>query len=193
MPVKSLILPLEQGSYYHIYNRGNNKDKLFYTQEDYEFFLRKYFHYLGEYVITYAYCLLPNHFHFLIYIKTNTEYPAVTNQFRKLFICHSRRINYQRRRHGCLLTRNYRREKADSESYLRNLILYIHYNPIRHGVSRNILHYPYSSFGQFINVRPIKVEKNEVIDWFDGYSKFLEDHHLMEEGIETGIIINDDE
>ena len=61
--------PLEPGCFYHVYNRGNNGDNLFYNQENYKFFLRKYDEYLSPLVETYAFCLLPNHFHLLIRVK----------------------------------------------------------------------------------------------------------------------------
>ena len=62
-------IPLERGKYYHIYNRGNNHEKLFYKKENYDYFLRKYDYYLSRWVDTYAFCLLPNHFHLLIKVK----------------------------------------------------------------------------------------------------------------------------
>lgn len=60
---------LEGGCYYHIYNRGINSTNLFRESQNYEFFLRKYALYLTDYVDTYAYCLLKNHFHLLIRVK----------------------------------------------------------------------------------------------------------------------------
>jgi len=182
MPVKELIIPLERGSYYHVFNRGNNKDILFHSEDDYEFFMAKYHLYLGDYLKTYAFCLLPNHFHFLVYVLTEQDNngSTVSNQFRKLFISHSRRINYQERRSGCLMTRNFRRVEVTNQLYLKNLVLYIHYNPIKHGISNSILQYPYSSFSTFINDLNSNREKLEVIDWFNGLSQFLVDHHLIE-------------
>jgi putative transposase len=195
MPVKALIIPLEQGSYYHVYNRGNNKDILFHSKEDYEFFLMKYHFYLDAYLKTYAYCFLPNHFHFLVSViqESGENGSTVSNQFRKLFISHSRRINYQKRRSGCLLTRNFRRTEITNEFYLRNLVLYIHYNPIKHGISTGILQYPYSSFSLFLSSQNSQIERQEVIEWFDGLSQFLVHHHLIEIEGEEDYPINDDE
>ncbi|MBW8050165.1 MAG: hypothetical protein FVQ77_07480 [Cytophagales bacterium] len=55
---------------YHIYNIGNNKQKIFFGRENYLFFLRKIKEYLLDYCEILAYCLMPNHFHFLIYTKS---------------------------------------------------------------------------------------------------------------------------
>jgi putative transposase len=51
---------LEEGKYYHIYNRGINGTNLFYEERNYTYFLTKYAYYLGEVLNTYAYCLMKN-------------------------------------------------------------------------------------------------------------------------------------
>ena len=61
--------PLEKGTFYHIYNRGNAGTRLFYKKENYEFFLHRYSEYLSPFVDTFALCLLPNHFHLLVQVK----------------------------------------------------------------------------------------------------------------------------
>ena len=66
--VKSLktmtIQPLQFGQYYHIYNRGNNRENLFAEQRNYPYFLKLYAKHILPVAKTFAYCLLPNHFHF---------------------------------------------------------------------------------------------------------------------------------
>lgn len=62
---------LEEGKYYHIYNRGINGTNLFYEERNYTYFLTKYAHYLGDILDTYAYCLMKNHFHLLVSVKPN--------------------------------------------------------------------------------------------------------------------------
>ena len=56
--------------YYHLYNRSNNNEILFKTTENYLYFLKKYRFYLEPLLDTLAYCLMPTHFHFLVYVKT---------------------------------------------------------------------------------------------------------------------------
>ena len=60
---------LQPGEYYHIYNRGNNGETLFREQRNYPYFLKLYTKYIEPVAETYAYCLLKNHFHFLVRIK----------------------------------------------------------------------------------------------------------------------------
>ncbi|HRP60464.1 MAG TPA: transposase, partial [Vicingus sp.] len=57
---------LETKCYYHIYNRANGSEKIFLNEENYLFFLQKYIEYIHPIAETYCYCLMPNHFHFLI-------------------------------------------------------------------------------------------------------------------------------
>jgi len=75
--------PFYSNQFYHIYNRGNNGEKIFYTSENYLFFLKRYDHYLSDYADTYAYCLLPNHFHFLIKVIDKVK---VVEAFRLFFL-----------------------------------------------------------------------------------------------------------
>ena len=65
--------PLIPDAYYHIYNRGNNREDIFVEDENYRFFLQRYLQYIEPIAYTYAYCLLPNHFNFLVRIRNVEE------------------------------------------------------------------------------------------------------------------------
>ena len=67
----SKTVPLEPDHFYHIYNHSNGKDNLFISEDNYKYFLGKFKEYIAPFSETYAYCLMPNHFHFLI--KINSE------------------------------------------------------------------------------------------------------------------------
>jgi hypothetical protein len=66
-------VPLQHGRYYHIYNRGNNRENLFIEERNYHHFLRLYARYVAPVADTYAYCLLRKHFHLLVRVKAATE------------------------------------------------------------------------------------------------------------------------
>jgi putative transposase len=68
--------PLAYGRYYHIYNRGNNGENLFVEPRNYPYFLQQYAKHIRPVAATYAYCLLPNHFHLLIRTYTPEEQEA---------------------------------------------------------------------------------------------------------------------
>ena len=71
MATKTILL--ESESYYHIYNRGINRCDLFRETNDYRQFLRFYEKYIEPIADTYAWVLMPNHFHLLIRIKSEKK------------------------------------------------------------------------------------------------------------------------
>ncbi len=71
MPSIKTITPILGGSYYHIFNRGSNRQSIFYTPGNYTYFLKLLHQFLGNYVQFLAYALLPNHFHLIL--KVNDE------------------------------------------------------------------------------------------------------------------------
>jgi hypothetical protein len=75
--------PLQYGRYYHIFNRGNNGEILFAERRNYRFFLQRYAQHIQPVAVTYAYCLLPNHFHFVIRTRTEEEQEAYLQEQHK--------------------------------------------------------------------------------------------------------------
>ena len=65
--------PLQPEKFYHIYDHGIGSDAIFFNDDNYIYFLKKFAEYISPVANTYAYCLMPNHFHFLIQIKTEKE------------------------------------------------------------------------------------------------------------------------
>ena len=128
---------MEPGNYYHIFNRACGFDKLFITGENYRFFLEYYVKFLNDYIDTYAYCLLPNHFHFLIkpkdVIGMNDAGSLYSNKFGSLFNSYARSFNKVHNRNGSLFSQNFKRKEIKSTDYLKSVIIYIHRNPINHG------------------------------------------------------------
>lgn len=70
--------PLLYDTYYHIYNRGNNRENIFIQERNYEYFMRLYEKHIHPIADTFAYCLLRNHFH--IAVQTKTEEEVVKNK-----------------------------------------------------------------------------------------------------------------
>jgi len=62
-------MQFEDGHIYHIYNQGNNRQKIFFDRENYLFFLRKVKTYILPYADIFAWCLMPNHFHFMVLVN----------------------------------------------------------------------------------------------------------------------------
>ncbi len=70
-------VPLFPEEFYHIYNRANGNELCFTERRNYGFFLEKYWKYTSPIADTFSYCLMPNHFHFLVRIKSEKEVLAV--------------------------------------------------------------------------------------------------------------------
>ena len=63
------LMELIKDNIYHIYNQGNNRQKIFYNRDNYGFFLQKMNDYLLPYCDVLAWCLMPNHFHWMVYVR----------------------------------------------------------------------------------------------------------------------------
>ncbi len=177
--------PLAQGVYYHIYNRGNNRQPLFYDARNYTYFLSLYVKYIEPFVDTYAYCLLKNHFHFLIRIKTEEELSSNEQKispskvFSNLFNAYAKAINKSYNRTGSLFEENFGRIPVLDNTYLAMLIFYIHANPQKHGFLEDFRDWQWSSYNALISNAPTRLQRDQVLNFFGGKSGFEEFHRGM--------------
>jgi REP element-mobilizing transposase RayT len=183
MPTKKILTPLLPDCYFHVFNRGNNGENLFFTKENYRYFLRRYQFFLSSYVDTYAYCLIGNHFHFLIKVKNKNDenyHLKVSHQFRRLFQAYALSINKQEGRSGSLFRKQFRRIAVNNMDYLRRLVFYIHFNPQKHQIVQDFRKYPYSSYRVIKEeVDDLIVESESVISWFNDLEDFINYHDVM--------------
>ncbi|MFQ5823395.1 MAG: transposase [bacterium] len=180
--------PFEKGRFYHIYNRGNNKERIFFNEENYRYFLVKFDEYLSDFLDVYVFCLLLNHFHFLIRIKE--DLPGFQNlegleqlhrcpiiqAYSNFFNAYTKAINKQEHRVGSLFQKNFKRILIDEEKYLLQMIYYIHNNPVHHNICPSLEEYKWSSYMKILNKRPSKLMKKEVIDIFGDEQGYIEFH-----------------
>ena len=181
---------MDEGKFYHIYNRGINKAPIFFESRNYDYFLKKFDHYLYDFVDLYSYCLLPNHFHLLIKVKEKIHsnhnikgksinpklLMPIEKAFRDFFICYAKTINKEYNRTGALFQFKYKRKVIDSGDYLMSIIAYIHLNPVHAGLCDDPGDWKYSSYNFFITDTPCKIKKNEVLEWFENKNEFVEFH-----------------
>lgn len=171
--------PICSNTFYHIYNRGNNHEKIFYTENNYYYFLKKYDEYLSSFLDTFTYCLIPNHFHFLI--RTHNESDLISDQFRKFFITYSQAINKQENRSGSLFLKPFRRKPITGINYLQRIIYYIHNNPVHHGLCNRFEDYKWSSFNSILCSSKTHLKREEVIGLFGSKENFSEFHNSMQD------------
>ena len=199
--------PIKHDTYYHIYNRGINCETLFREPDNYRHFLRLYEKYIDPVAETFAWCLLNNHFHLLVRIKEEDEVVALSNParvrnpgrvrqhlpskaFSNLFNAYTQAINKRYNRNGSLFEKPFRRIEITSERYFRNMVFYIHNNPVKHGFVEDMAEYPWSSYLSIISAKPTKLQRKSVIGWFDSKNNFKIFHQRnhKEEEIEKFIM-----
>jgi len=102
-------------NFIHVYNRGNQQQILFFERANYLFFLKKVRKELLPYTEIINYCLMPNHFHFLLYSKIELKENQLNKAFGILLSSYTKAINIQENRKGSLFQQH---TKAKKYSYL---------------------------------------------------------------------------
>lgn len=166
---------LQPGEFYHIFSRTIGSELLFRSDENYSFFLKKCLVYCEEQFLTFAYCLLPNHFHFLVQVKENTTSEQALSSISNFLNSYSKSYNKLYERHGGLFQRKFKRKKIDHESYLTQVVIYIHQNPSKHGITTEFKKWKYSSYQALMSSKPTKLGREYILDWFGGIDQFQKD------------------
>lgn len=171
----------EEDQLYHIYNQGNNKQQIFFSHENYLYFLQHYRRTVSPFADTIAYCLMPNHFHFLIHTNNDSiqklkvgslTLTQLSDGIRKCLSNYAVAINKQQHASGSLFRQ---KTKADvvtksSTDYARNIFHYIHQNPLR--AKQN---WEYSSYKDYIGLRKgTLINKELAVRFIDVNWKCLE-------------------
>lgn len=185
----------EQEKYYHVYNRTVDRKPMFVNNGNYEFFLSKYSEYISQVADTYAYCLLGNHFHLLIRVKSISEIEQsimpknglsgnpdadinllVSRQFRKFFQSYAMAFNKQQDRIGTLFQTPFKRVCVEDDLYFTHLVYYIHANPQLHGLVSDFHDWHWSSYNGMLTDKPTKLQRSAVLNWFGGKDKYVQFH-----------------
>ncbi len=190
---------LAYGSYYHLYNRGTNRTNLFSAAADYTNFLQRYFYYMEPVADTFAYVLMPNHFHFLLRIKLaeaqwayreafpNEKHPPnrllnASTQFGHCCNGFAKYINAKYHRTGSLFEHAFKTKEVCEERYFGALIRYIHQNPVRHGFVENPQDWYHSSFAAYLtHPEKTRIKIAEGIQVFGSWDGFLAAHQVTVE------------
>lgn len=146
----------QKGGYYHVYNRGTRKQEIFIQKKDYERFLERLKEYKNKFEVSIlVYCLMPNHFHFLL--RQETDIP-ITFFMLRLGTSYAKYFNIKYDQVGSLFQGPFKAKLVDSDEYLLQLSRYIHRNPIStRGVDLEF--FPWSSYAAYV-----KGEANDLVD-----------------------------
>jgi len=134
--------------HYHIYNRGNNRERIFFEPDNYLFFLKKIKEYLVPVADVLVYCLMPTHYHVVGRVKQQmqtseileiSEVSAeVSKAMMKLSVSYTKAINKRFQCTGVLFQGQFQAKPILTSSYLLNLCRYIHGNPVKDGLVADI-------------------------------------------------------
>jgi REP element-mobilizing transposase RayT len=145
-------LKFQADHYYHLYNRGVNRRPIFFNAGNWHFFMKRLRHYCrAEWVDVLAYCLMPNHFHLLVYLKVDDLGMRIMHPFT---ISYTKAVNKQQDRVGHLFQGTFQAQHVDRLSYLVHLSRYIHRNPVDAALVRRPEDWRFSSYGSYLGGRP---------------------------------------
>ena len=187
-------IPLEHGRVYHIHNPGVNREPIFHGPDNYRYFLDLYIKHVGWLVDTFAYCLLGNHFHFLLRVKeledltedltggedltgfpkpvrsgaVETGLRPPSQYFSNLFNAYARAFNIRYNRTGALFQRPFGRIPVETDAYFAYLVVYIHQNPQKHGFVDDYRDWPYSSYHALAGEGQTRLDRATLLDWMGG-------------------------
>jgi putative transposase len=172
---------LAPGVLYHVIVRGNQRQKTFLSDGDYQAYLER----LGRYrkrlgLTVYAYCLMPNHVHLLV----ETGAQPLSRFMQGLQQAYTQYFNRKHRKIGHLFQGRYKAIVCERDKYLLSLIRYIHQNPVRAKLVGSIDEYRYSGHGAYAEGRVSEVlEPGRVLEMIGGRAGY---RRFVQEGLKEG-------
>ena len=140
-------ITFEPDAFYHIYNRGVNREKIFFNEENNLFFTRNIERYLTPVLDIIAYCLMPTHYHLLVCVRDIADqgYCQTTKAIQRFSISYTKAINKRYDRVGPLFQGPYQVKLINGIDHSRRIIPYIHENPVHAGFVNNPIDWKFSS------------------------------------------------
>jgi|JI7StandDraft_1071085.scaffolds.fasta_scaffold29963_6 putative transposase len=193
---------LEANGIYHIYSRANGFEKLFYKPHHFRYFMTKYHLHISPIAETYSYCLMPNHFHMVIKIKSVEAINAclsekllcptpaakslnekqhrsriLIQQFSNFLNAYSKALNLMIQRRGSLFMTPIRRKRIHDERYFRATVVYVHLNPCKAGLCKRPGDWPYSSYRELLEDGEGLLNRQPVLQHFGTREDFVRAHN----------------
>ena len=138
---------------FHIYNRGNNRQQIFFNRGNYLLFLKKIRIKILPEADILTYCLMPNHFHLMISTNENFDKQSCSNAFRNVLSSYTQAVNLMENRTGSLFTQNTKSKPLTQQLYAQTCFHYIHQNPVKSGLVERLNHWEFSSFQDYAGLR----------------------------------------
>jgi len=169
-----------KGNYYHVYHRGADKQKIFYESENYLYFLRLLKKYSGEFQITViAHCLMPNHFHLLVRVDGEKDLSKFVSTVLNTYV---QALNKRYHRSGSLFAERFKSIHVDKDNYLIHLCRYIHLNPLKASLVKELQDWSFSNYLEFVGLRQGKLFEREFFAAYfanpDVYREFVANYKV---------------
>jgi putative transposase len=163
---------------YHIYNRGAHRSNIFLTDYHYKYLLQLMDRYRQQYhVEMYAYCLMPNHYHFLMRQRAGT---SLSRFLQTTFNAYTQAFNKMESHSGTIFEGAAKRITVEDDSYLVQLIGYIHYNPVAAGLSQAPEMWVHSDCREWLGEIPFRFDgkllQQQYFQDKQGYRDFLDSY-----------------
>jgi putative transposase len=190
----SNIPPITFGTFFHIYNRGNNGENIFIQERNYLYFMELWWKHTHQIAETWAYCLLRNHFHAVVFIKNEEDLTGFQNLsgsgssknkepsqcFSNFFNAYARGVNIATQRTGALFERPFKRIPVENGVYLARLVVYVHQNPQKHQFEDDFRSWNYSSYHEHISNIPTRLQRDRMMRLFGNREDFIRIHQEIQ-------------
>jgi len=172
--------PFLQGLYYHIYNRGNNRQSIFFQPVNYLYFLGRVRKYIVPLAKVVSYCLMPTHYHMLLRVGKTSEFlknseVSLSNAMMRLSVSYTKAINKRFERVGSLFQGQFQAKPIQTYSHLLNLCIYIHANPVKDGLVALPENWIYSNYLEWLGQRDgTLVDRDFIQEHFGSSAEYQE-------------------
>ena len=171
---------------HHVIQRGNNRQQIFLTHADYQFFLELLQDHATQFGVTiHAYVLMPNHVHLLATPATKEALPNMMQAVGRRYV---RRFNDSHGRTGTLWEGRYKSTMVQTDRYLLACMVYIDLNPVRAGLAGQAADCPWSSYGHYAGLRTDPLITPHPLVWALGNTPFAREAAyvtLVQQGIDA--------
>src|SRR3989344_3484192 len=207
MPSRHVLREFAENEIYHVFNRGVEKRIIFQDEKDYRIFTYYLFIYLApldlvnsvypnlplrlqaknlnKEVELLSYCLMPNHFHFLL--KQNSA-DGIIKLMKQLTNAYTLYFNQKNKRVGGLVQGRYKAVRIETDEQLIHVSRYIHLNPVASSIVKLPEEYQWSSYSEFLDEKNEKIcRTKQILEHFSSrqnYKRFVQDHADYLESLE---------
>ncbi|MFH0990982.1 MAG: transposase [bacterium] len=168
--------------YYHIYNRGAHKALIFFNSENYRYCLDVLKNNASRHnVLIAAYCLMPNHYHL---VMKQLDSGSISRCIQTTFNTYTQAINVRRNHSGTMFQGKAKAKLVNSDSYVFQLIRYVHLNPVEAQLVTRPEDWIFSDYADWAGIRERKTFNSSLRDMFfkngEEYKEFVQQHRREE-------------